>query len=228
VRWFALLILAGCGRIGFGSDEDGLVAYYPLDTITHRTTPDTAGGHTAICESQCPFPTTGHVQGAMQFTAQERLYVPSTPDLNTTSGFTVALWMRMDASNNGFLCPATKAVGPDQQNSWTVCMNADTLYFATSEANSVRELDSVSLIPPNGWHHVAIRWDGTVKWILIDGVVDATNTASTEFDNRPISIGADQDFDGNAGFFAGFPGAIDELRIYNRALSDDEIATLAR
>ncbi len=84
----------------------------------------------------------------------------------------------------------------------------------------------------NQWHHVALTFDGSAVAIYIDGS-SRTVTVGAGLNNgsygglttvTELSIGARDS--GNPGAF--FNGALDELRIYNRALSAAEIAVLYR
>ncbi len=72
---------------------------------------------------------------------------------------------------------------------------------------------------PGYWYHVVGTWDGTTQKLYVNGIIVAAAT-------RP---GVLSDF-GNTMHFGGFSnlpykleGTIDELRIYDRALTDDEI-----
>ncbi len=73
------------------------------------------------------------------------------------------------------------------------------------------------------WNHIAITLDGNTATLYINGAVAATNTGMTL---RPSSLGATtQTCLGRSQFSADpyFNGAIDDLRIYSRALSPGEI-----
>ncbi len=75
------------------------------------------------------------------------------------------------------------------------------------------------------WHHVAVTFDG-MKWRLyVDGMLDVETAAAAapRADSiHPFSIGTAVASDGVAHGF--FQGAIDELRLWNRARAEDEIA----
>lgn len=96
-------------------------------------------------------------------------------------------------------------------------------------AVSAREgLVLASPIDPATWQHLAMVYDGTSMKVYTNGVLAASAdqgpmTASGKDD---LYVGNGVPVDGHAG---GFPmnGALDDLRIYNAALSSDEIAALA-
>ncbi|MCG2700589.1 LamG domain-containing protein, partial [Candidatus Parcubacteria bacterium] len=96
-------------------------------------------------------------------------------------------------------------------------MNSGTTYTATSTTD----------INDSQWHHIVGSYDGTTMKIYIDGTLEDTNTDFSG--NLPIvdgnvRIGAD--YQSTPDNF--FSGLIDEARIYNRALSADEVGELYR
>jgi len=78
-------------------------------------------------------------------------------------------------------------------------------------------------VPFDTWSHVAITRSGTTLSFYVNGVF--TNSSTVTLPTVPanqISVGMTN----NAGVPQDFSGAIDEMRIYNRALSASEVATL--
>ena len=76
------------------------------------------------------------------------------------------------------------------------------------------------------WFHIAGRWDGQTKALFVDGVKAGERTATpvSMIDTHDVVIGGDE----NGGMAAyTFHGRIDELQVYDRALSDAEIVALA-
>ena len=77
--------------------------------------------------------------------------------------------------------------------------------------------------PSNGaWHHIVAKQQGTAGSLYVDGVLCASGTLSA-IGNGPNSINIGRFDTGDHWYFA---GQIDEVRIYNRALSDPEISQL--
>ena len=76
--------------------------------------------------------------------------------------------------------------------------------------------------PAPGWHHYAYTFDGTIHRLYLDGARLAMSTAApTTGAVTRARLGANID---NTERFA---GQIDEVRIYNRALTDAEISELS-
>jgi hypothetical protein len=72
------------------------------------------------------------------------------------------------------------------------------------------------------WHHIVGRQEGTAGSLYVDGVLCASGTLPA-IGNAPSSINIGR-FEGGGYYY--FSGRIDEVRIYNRALSDTEISQL--
>ena len=78
----------------------------------------------------------------------------------------------------------------------------------------------------NNWHHVAGTFDGSTLRLFLDGkeVATATDSHGVAFGGNAVGIGADVAFDAqNPNVPNTFSGLIDEVRIYNRALTGDEL-----
>lgn len=77
----------------------------------------------------------------------------------------------------------------------------------------------------NQWTHLAMTWDKGSRRLFVDGKIAAENTSlflPPKMDATPMYIGNHAST--NSWRFA---GAVDDLRIYNKALSETEIAKLA-
>lgn len=81
------------------------------------------------------------------------------------------------------------------------------------------------------WHHVAGTFDGENLTLYLDGeaVATAQDTNGMKTGGNAVGIGADVSYDAqNPNVPATFKGLIDSVRIYNRALSADELANEGR
>ena len=98
-------------------------------------------------------------------------------------------------------------------------------YLRPNPANSTTDQGvrqaSHTAIPLNAWTHIATTYDGANQRFYINGALVATKaqTGSIAVGNQPLRIGGNN----VSGEF--FRGVIDEVRIYNRALSLAEIGT---
>ena len=81
------------------------------------------------------------------------------------------------------------------------------------------------------WHHIAGTFDGTNLKLYLDGeeVASATSTFGIVSGPNPVGIGADLTYDAqNPNVPAAFKGVIDNVRIYDKALSQEELNNTGR
>jgi len=89
--------------------------------------------------------------------------------------------------------------------------------------NDCLNLFSNTTVSENQWHHIAYTHSSGTWKVYIDGVLDSQDTVSFFPDNtKPLHIGTD----GMLTSSRFYEGAMDELRIHNRALSGAEIQEL--
>jgi hypothetical protein len=237
-------VLAGCGRIGFdlgagdalaGGDtlagdaviDADLVAWYPMDTDPTLGVPDATANHIDGTCTICPVMDTGVHGGAYRFDGTKQIFVAYNPKLNVVSG-TVAVWVRLDSldvstqrsviqknlaantSHDSFeiFLGATPGLGLFGGSDTVVCDYGKTAWTA----------------PIGTWGHVALTWDAGRLELFLDGVSTATSsTFSNTFDAGNMYMGAGH----TTGPDTFLIGAIDDVRIYRRVLSAQEIAALA-
>jgi len=82
--------------------------------------------------------------------------------------------------------------------------------------------DGSTILSPNRWYHIVMTYDGSFLRSYVDGVNDGTlsYTGNIRISGFPLLIGRY----GNP--HSTFRGMIDDVRIYNRALSTTEIQQL--
>jgi hypothetical protein len=139
--------------------------------------------------------------------------------------FTIAVWVNNTVANGG--CYMTKGLGSGFYNSWALC-NDDTnnqLFFYTCTGSAADTLMPGNVVPAGSWHHIAGTWDGGSKTLYLDGnKLGDSQPPGVDFDDDSVYIGGDVDNGAPTSFL---PGRLDDVRVYNRALSPSEIAALA-
>src|SRR6185437_16551675 len=87
--------------------------------------------------------------------------------------------------------------------------------------STARLLDGTAAVPTGAWTHLAATFDGTTERLYVNGtqVSSLAVSGSILTSTSPLKIG------GNAIWGEYFNGMIDEVRVYNRALSAGEITT---
>ncbi|MEX1382901.1 choice-of-anchor D domain-containing protein, partial [Lutibacter sp.] len=90
---------------------------------------------------------------------------------------------------------------------------------------TIRTIFSNTTIPINVWHQVAVIYNGTEAKLYIDGVLDKTTPLGPPINptsnSESFIIAAADGEEANTSAF--FEGNIDEVRVWNKALSEDEL-----
>ncbi|MCM8816508.1 MAG: LamG domain-containing protein [Candidatus Omnitrophica bacterium] len=91
--------------------------------------------------------------------------------------------------------------------------------------NGLFDVSSDTVPVMNSWSHIAITYDGSSLKIFINGVLkgETATFGAIVYQDKPLNIG---NYNENPVKANGFPGLIDELAIFNRALTPQEIASL--
>ena len=149
--------------------------------------------------------------------------------LDITGPISIALWIRPDAddpegkgTSGGETAPMAKATS---DWSWQVRYGwggAPTPYMSFTFNTSPRAWASVGRnLERYEWCHIACSYDGTTLKCYLDGVeTDSTPMGEIHSSADPVLIGSD-------GWKSDWTGGIDDVRIYDRGLSADEIVDVA-
>jgi hypothetical protein len=153
-----------------------------------------------------------------------------TLNLNGNTAMTLESWIKptlLDTKNAPILRQFSE--GDYETNDWLITFqqNGSLLTFGLNAGNSYEEL-KIPVIPAQyqdgKWHHIAATYDGSVKRLYRDGVEigSAPKTGrinSSATDRQLIGEGPDHIVDH-------FYGLVDELAIFDRALSPAEIQSI--
>ena len=151
--------------------------------------------------------------------------VPASASLNSPStGCTQAAWVYLYGTSlvgSGFNPLLMKSLTGENGFMYRMIANPDYIGAAFNNWNTA--MSAAQATPLNQWHHVATVFNGSTVRYFYDGAFIGTQPMVMTItpDNRPLTIGAD-----TPGVFEIFNGKIDDLCIYNRALSDTDILQL--
>ena len=198
-----------------------LIAWYPLDQVTATGTTDEAGGQDALCDADCPTTTSGFIGGAVSFSDQ-RLVVVDDGRFTLTNGFTIAGWARAHAIDTlGCMMTQPLRGGRHVDNVWALCLGTDGVpYFFGGGAN---RLNAVAPAVVNEWMHLSATWDSQTVRLYVNAQEVAAKVISIDFDGLDLLIGGDKDGRQES---APWHGDLDDIRIYDRALSPQQLADL--
>ena len=197
----------------------GLVAAYGFEELTGTATTDSSGSGSTGTISGAARTVAGKYGRALSFDGVNDLVtVADAPGLDLSTGMTLEAWVRPTA-NTGWRTVVTKEqVG-------------NIVYGLFSNSDTARPSGIVSVGPAqdiargpsalvlSSWTHLATTYDGAVLRLYVNGSLVVSRNVSGAMPNssQPLQIG------GNNVWAEWFAGSIDEVRVYNRALTAAEI-----
>jgi len=211
--------------------EDGLIVHYAMDenggtTLVDSTTPSNDG---TIYGAPSWVPGVRNL--ALYFHgASDYLRAPDDYCLDIQSALTIALWVRPEQlATQDMVKKAVK----DSVDGYEITLatgsgspSPNKVFFRLNDATSgnTYRIASTTNYPTDGntWIHVAGTYDGATMRIYYNGVLEnsVAGPAAILTNNEPLRVGQN-----DSGRF--FRGTMDDVRVYNRALSGDEIVELA-
>lgn len=143
-----------------------------------------------------------------------------------TGDFAFATWIKRDPNPTTNLRVLSKGAGYDTDSGYAMWASDSVVCAAVSDGSS-RIIVGKGYRGPGQWTHVTVNVKRNDKISLyIDGKF-ATSLPCTSFGTKNINSARDFNIGRNAAGSLHWPGAIDDVRIYNRVLSDSEIKLMA-
>jgi hypothetical protein len=225
---YEIMYLAGIQPTPIDPGTAGLIAYYPMENDVSDAT---GNGHDGVFMGD---PNAGDPNFAEGLVCNGMaLDLDGTGDYVdcgydpafdvTTNEITVSAWVTIRSIANQWAAIAAKG-----EYAWRLG-NASwdpRFHFGITiwNAPDTASLDGVTAVGYDEWHHVAGMFDGANIKVYLDGVLDVS-TPTTEpigINDKNMFIGDNPDATGRY-----WDGLIDELKIYDRALSECELLYLA-
>ena len=196
----------------------GAVASYAFEEGTGNTSADTTGnGQTAALRSTSW--TSGRFGRALSFNGTTSLaQVADSAALDLSGAMTLEAWVRPDTTSG----TATVLAKPRNRGGVSYGLELDggkPAGFAYAGSSSRRAVAGEA-VQPGTWRFLAVTYDGSSLRTYLDGEQVAAVPASGTLrrSSNPLEIGGSSVRD------EGFDGAIDNVRVYSRALSGSELA----
>ncbi len=220
VAVLGLLILAQTGRADILS---GLVGKYTFDTAA-------AVDETGIIGNGADVGTPGYVFDSTRGDTVLEVsrtggdnYVEVAADGDIPEGAearTIALWMRMDDESDNAGVFRSGITDTDQDFSIEQTTTPGQLTVNTWGG----DFDFTIPSEPNAWHHIAVTYDGATIRTYVDGVASASRSYTLATAANAMRFGGPRF--APSGGLASMNGRLDDIYIYARTLTDDDVAEL--
>ena len=204
----------------------GLVSWWKFDEGSGTTAADSTGGNTGSLVNS-PTWVAGHNGGALNFSNNGYVSIASNPTVNFGTGqsFSVSFWLNPSSAlttTAGFVAKKASDVAQGYEIyydnaqgkvNFRIGGNTDFNTWSTvPSANSWTHL--VATVSDNGTNKtISLYCNGSLNRTNVSSVLDTTSSAA-------LTVGY------AATWGAHFSGLIDDVRIYNRALSATEVSQL--
>lgn len=222
----AICVLACYCTTASGALTDGLGAYFPFSGNANDQSGN--GNDGVVNGAVLTFDRFGQANSAYSFDGiDDNIQVSASSSLDIQNAITLSAWVYHLSS----LSPQHIVNHSDVQTGYRLAS-----WTANPQGNSLELYDDKQLqhavddgeLPTVGmWTHIAGTWDGSVMRIYRNGLL-----ANSALFSGTIGSASNDLFIGDL-VLPGYPvqgpfhGYIDEVRVYNRALTDDEVYQLA-
>lgn len=216
------------------NDDPSIVAHYTFDegagTVVHDCSPN---GYDAVLagNNASTHWTAGRTGSAVLFVPADGICVMVTsPQANQSGGaLTIAAWITLLDPGGGYVIGQRTQTG----YAWRIDVEstdagADLGFAVGLGDGSGNDEYADTIVTTGAWHHVAGVFDpnGGVQAIYLDGVQTLAPQAAAAIVPDPVSTTIRIGCRGDDSSY--FPGVIDDVRVYSRALSSTEVSALAK
>jgi len=215
-----------CGNLWaqdfYGQYKPGcLIGHWKLDEAAGAIAEDSAGfSHGILVGDPVWQPFAGRIDGALAFDGNDYVEIPNEWNFDLVEAISVAAWVNIDLVDEPWQVVVAKG-----DSAWRISTyrSSRRLHFAVTGAPDYVQINSATRVPLHEWHHVCGTYDGTALRLYIDGVEEPGSpvpyTGKITTNNYPVSIGENLQKRGR-----GWNGTLDDVRIYNYALSSGEVS----
>jgi hypothetical protein len=203
---------------------ENLVAYYPFDGELK----DKSGNNNhGVAQGNIEF-SEGVENEAAYFDGDSWITVPDDDSLDLYDSFTFSYWLKKeDAGEGGWAIILSKSNSSELNDNspYAVAHSSDGYYplIRLTQNDVYQSISSSSWTGFGEWHHLAITWDGEeIKFFKNGEYQDSSFWEGVLPDSQShLEIGRDE-----PGWIETYRGWLDELRIYDTALSAMQVANI--
>jgi chitodextrinase len=203
-----------------GASANGIVAAYSFDAGAGSTLADASGQGRAGTISGAAWTSSGKFGGALSFDGiNDWVTVADSASLDLTRGMTLEAWVRPTALGLSWRTVAFKEKPGGMV--YSLYANEDS-GVPVGQVNIRGEQNATgSALPRDAWTHLATTFNGSTLRLYQNGVLAGSRNVAGDIrtSSGALRIG------GNSVWTEWFQGEIDDLRVYNRALTVTEIQT---
>ena len=197
------------------TQPSGLVAAYSFNEGSGSSVADASGNNNkGTLVGAVTWTNQGRFGNALVFDGSSgRVDIADSPSLHLTTAITLEAWVNPTTVSNKWRDVVYKG-----NDNYYLEGTSNKKSLAAARAGT-KNVYATAALPANTWTHLAVTYDNATALLYINGVLVSSlaSTAAIATSTYPLQIGGDSIY----GQY--FQGLIDEVRVYNRALSQSEI-----
>jgi len=245
-RWAALAVACiTCGvacsdrtlvAVGPPTLRNGLIGLWHFDEETGSTAADSSGngnegtltGFTDLSSVWVP----GRLGNALAVEARGYVLVPLSASIgNIKTGVTVAAWVYWEGTINDYGTAISRQIGSGINQYYHLALRGTgglpDIFITPYEPMST-PFTATKAAPRNVWTHIAGTYDGANAILYVNGESVRTDPVTGEFPADTTDLILAGNMNNMSSILEQFPGKLDEIELYDRALTPTEIEQLSQ
>lgn len=218
--WLFLCLGILCALPAFATLADSQ-AYYSCDSAV--TTDDSGNGNTGTNNGAATSATTKVGSHSCYFDGSS--YVTVSPFMPGASPqpYTFTAWLRLESIPGSLYDRVLQSNENEVFVAWELANNGDLELNHADAAGAWVRTDARNYGGTGTWQYITMVYNGTAVWTYVNGTPQHTNAVAAGYATADVGFRFGGDYSGTTKYFTGY---LDELAIYDRALSQSEVQEL--
>ena len=200
----------------------GMLGWWKLDETEGSIAADGSGnGNNGSLQGNPVWkPQGGKIGGAIELDGSgDFVKINNEHAFDIANQITISAWVNIKSVPQEWTAIVTKG-----DTAWRLSTDQANNVFHFGLAGSGDYLSGRAAVASGQWHNVVCVYDGSKMSIYVDGKLDASRQRSSPIGTNdfPVCIGENSEITGRC-----WNGLIDDVRVYNYALSESEITAIA-
>ncbi|MFK8026611.1 MAG: LamG-like jellyroll fold domain-containing protein [Gammaproteobacteria bacterium] len=198
------------------------IAHWKLDETGGIIATDSSGGHDGTLENGPVWTTDGKIDGMLYFDGvNDQVTVPHNDALSFTNGLTMSAWVQNTSSSiSGTYRIISKETNGSNDSYW-LALSGGVLYMGIGG----QFFSAPTSFVPDQWYHIVGTYDKEAAEvnIYVNGIriLNQSIFATLNSNNAAVIIGS------NWEGYKWWEGYLDDIRLFDRALTEENISALA-
>ncbi|MDX2197125.1 MAG: LamG-like jellyroll fold domain-containing protein [Cytophagales bacterium] len=203
----------------------GLVAYYPFNGNANDASGN--GNNGVVNGATLATDRLGNANGAYYFDGETN-FIETNIGSGFTDKITLSSWFKTSGQfigrDPGIIANRSSTFN---ETGFNITNNGQTIFLIDDASANSTNIVSPFFYNDGKWHQITGVYDGTQMKLYLDNILVGTQSLSSNISmSSTFRIGHDDEPSATYPTRRFFEGLIDDIRIYNRALSDAEVAAL--